>query len=121
MPCRDDPDELAQGILSILNNEGKQMAFYKANQAILLRVVFALIFHVRQTEQFHELRKVNLAPLQNLLPFSFIPSNPHSTIVEKLYLFATMRRVMDSGRVHSSDQEVKRSLLGGVGIEEYNG
>src|SRR5215475_13218690 len=74
------------------------MATYKANQAILLRVVVTLVFHVRQTKQFCELCQVNMAPLQNLLPFRFIPSNPHSLIVEKFSLFTTREKmVMGSG------------------------
>ena len=72
------------------------MAAYKANQAILLRVVVTLVFHLRQTQQFCELCKVNMALLQNLLPFRFIPSNPHSLIVEKFSLFTT-RGKMDMG------------------------
>src|SRR5215471_21727773 len=68
------------------------MAAYKANQAILLRVVVTLVFHVRQTKQFCELCQVNMAPLQNLLPFRFIPSNPHSLIVEKFSLFTTREK-----------------------------
>ena len=72
------------------------MAAYKANQAILLRVVVTLVFHVRQTQQFCELCKVNMALLQNLLPFRFIPSNPHSLIVEKFSIFTT-REKMDMG------------------------
>src|SRR6266446_6376932 len=92
------------------------MAAHKANQTILLRGVVALIFHVRQTEQFCELRKVNLASLQNLLPFRFIPSNPHSLIVEKFSYFTTRGSMMHSGRglgcvprIYCSDREVKRS------------
>ena len=71
------------------------MAAYKANQAILLSVV-TLVFHVRQTKQFCELCKVNMTPLQNLLPFRFIPSNLHSLIVGKFSLFTT-REKMDMG------------------------
>ena len=75
------------------------MAAYKANQAILLRVVVTLVFYVRQTKQFCELCKVNMTPLQNLLPFRFIPSNPHSLIVEKFTLFTTREKMdMGSGR-----------------------
>src|SRR6266446_7455926 len=92
------------------------MPAYKANQAILLRVVVTLVFHVRQTKQFCELRKVNMAPLQNLLPFRFIPSNPHSLIVEKFSLFTIRGSIMHSGRglgcvprIYCSDREVKRS------------
>lgn len=35
------------------------------------------------------LRKVNLAPLEDLLPFRFIPSYMHEKIVELLYHFTT--------------------------------
>jgi hypothetical protein len=39
-----------------------------------------------------------MTPLQNLLPFRFIPSNPHSLIVEKFTLFTTREKMdMSSG------------------------
>jgi len=88
MPCRDDPYAVPQGILSRFDNERDQLSTDKANQAVVCRVVAPLIFDIRETEQLVQVRKINLAPLQDLLSLGFIPSNAHKGIVGFLYLFA---------------------------------
>ena len=48
-------------------------------------VIVALVFHIGQSEQLVELGKVNVALLEDLLSFRFIPSNPHRQRVYKYY------------------------------------
>ena len=69
MPGRDHPEDFSQGIFAILHDERHQPPTDKANEAVLFRIVVALVFHIGQGEQVVELGKVNMAPLEDLLPF----------------------------------------------------
>ena len=86
MPGRDHPEDFSQGIFAILHNERHQPPTNKANEAVLFRIVVALIFHIGQGEQVVELGKVNMASLEDLLPFRFILSNSHRQRVYNYYI-----------------------------------
>ena len=78
-----------KGIIADIHDERHQpLPTNKANEAgVLFRIVVALIFHIRrQGEQVVELGKVNMAPLEDLLPFRFIPSNSHRQRVYNYYI-----------------------------------
>jgi hypothetical protein len=76
MPGRDHPEDFSKSILAILHDDRDESPTDKANEAVLFWIVVALVFHIRQGEQLVELGKINVAPLEDLLPFCFIPSNP---------------------------------------------
>jgi hypothetical protein len=81
MPGCDDPEHFPKGIFTILHNERDEPPTDKANETVLFWVVVALIFYIGQREDLIKAGKVNIAPLEDLLPFGFIPSNTHRRIV----------------------------------------
>jgi hypothetical protein len=81
MPGRDDPEHLPKVIGTILHNECDEPSTNKADKTVLFGVIVALIFDIGQREELINLGKVNMAPLENLLPFEFIPSDTHAKIV----------------------------------------
>ena len=81
MPGCDNPEHLPKGIYTIFHNKSDKSSTDKANEAVLFRVVVALVFDIGQREELINLGKVNMAPLENLLPFEFIPSDTHEKSV----------------------------------------
>jgi hypothetical protein len=91
MPGCHYPKDFSQGIFAILHDERDQPPTDKPNKAVLFWVVVPLVFHIGQGEQLVELCKVNVAPLEDLLPFRFIPSNPHRQRVYNYYTVLQQR------------------------------
>jgi hypothetical protein len=92
MPGRDDPEHFPTGIFSILHDEGDQLPTDKTDETVLCGVVAALIFNIGQRKHLLQAGKVNMAPLEDLLSFGFIPSETQRESVYFLYRFATAQQ-----------------------------
>ena len=73
MPCSDDPHVFAHGIVAILDDEGDQPSLHKADDAILLWIITALVFDVGETQQLVEQSQVNVTSPQDFLSFCVSP------------------------------------------------
>jgi hypothetical protein len=91
MPGHDYPEDFSKSILAIFHDEREPSPTDRAKEAVLFWVVVALVSHIGQYEQLVELGKVNVAPLEDLFPFRFIPSNPHRKKVWSYYTVLQQR------------------------------
>lgn len=91
MPGHGHPEDFSKSILARFHDEREQSPTDKAKEAVLFWVVVALVFHIGQCEQLVELGKVNVAPLEDLFPFRFIPLNPHRKKVWSYYTVLRQR------------------------------
>jgi hypothetical protein len=72
---------LPKEIGTIFHHEGGQSPPDKADETVLFGVVMTLVFDIGQREHLIKAGKVYMAPLEDLLPFGFIPSATHEKSV----------------------------------------